>query len=178
MAHAAWLVTVALVLLVGAVFVWVVRSSSAKSDYEPIATRATKLRPPLLLLLSGVVLVVFVFTLRALPYGDGAAEAQVVQVTGSQWSWQLSRNTITTGTPVEFQVTSADVNHGFGIYDSQYRLLAQVQAMPKYVNHLRYTFAAPGTYHILCLEYCGRVHHGMMTDLVVTGTAADTGVAR
>jgi heme/copper-type cytochrome/quinol oxidase subunit 2 len=47
--------------------------------------------------------------------------------------------------PVEFQVTSADVNHGFGIYDRSGRLLAQTQAMPGITNRLVYTFsgAAP-----------------------------------
>ena len=47
------------------------------------------------------------------------------------------------------------------------QMVAQTQAMPGYVNRLQYTFATPGTYHILCLEYCGLVHHAMMTDLVV-----------
>ena len=64
-------------------------------------------------------------------------------------------------------VTSADVNHGFGIYDADLRLVAQTQAMPGYTNRLRHTFAAEGTYRVLCMEYCGLVHHNMITEIKV-----------
>jgi len=50
------------------------------------------------------------------------------------------------------------MNHGFGIYNTSLELLAQTQAMPGYINRLQYTFATPGTYHILRLEYCGLMH--------------------
>ena len=39
--------------------------------------------------------------------------------------------------------------------------------MPGYINRLQYTFTSSGTYHILCLEYCGLVHHQMISDLIV-----------
>ena len=71
------------------------------------------------------------------------------------------------GEPVEFRVTSADVNHGFGIYDESLRLLAQTQAMPGYTNRLRFTFQKPGKYRILCLEYCGLGHHEMPAEISV-----------
>lgn len=164
----AWLATVVLVLAIAGVFAWVVLSATTKAEYDPIAKRATSLRPKLLLLLTIVFLVIFWFTLRRLPYGDHQVAAQVVDVTGTQWAWQLSRDSVAAGVQVEFRVTSSDVNHGFGIYDEHQRLLTQVQAMPKYLNHLRYTFSTPGTYHVLCLEYCGMAHHVMMRDLVVT----------
>jgi len=45
--------------------------------------------------------------------------------------------------------------------------VAQTQAMPGYTNVLRHTFKDPGNYKILCLEYCGLVHHGMMSELTV-----------
>ena len=168
----AWLVTVALVVALAAIFLRVVSSASRTADYEPIAKTATSWRPRLFWALAVVTVVVFAFTLRRLPYPHGDGSAQVVTVTGVQWAWQLSRDTVASGQPVEFQVTSGDVNHGFGVYDQRMRLLAQVQAMPKYTNTLRYTFRAPGTYSILCLEYCGLVHHFMKTDFIVTGPAA------
>lgn len=68
---------------------------------------------------------------------------------------------------VEFRVTSLDVNHGVGIYDPSHRLIAQVQAMPGYVNSLRWKFDKPGTYTILCLEFCGLVHQNMRTSFTV-----------
>lgn len=170
----AWLVTVILVAVLAATFLRIVSTASRSSEYEPIARRATSWRPRLFWLLAVFTLVVLAFTLRRLPYShdDGAAPPQVVRITGSQWAWQLSGDTVQSGQPVEFQVTSTDVNHGFGIYDASMRLLAQVQAMPKYTNRLRYTFPAPGRYTIRCLEYCGMVHHEMRTELIVSGPAA------
>jgi hypothetical protein len=61
--------------------------------------------------------------------------------------------TLPLGDAVELQVTAKDVNHGFGIYDEAGHLMAQTQAMPGYVNRLVSTFNAPGTYHLLCMEF-------------------------
>ena len=54
-----------------------------------------------------------------------------------------------------------DVNHGFGVYSPDGRLIAQTQAMPGYVNRLRVRFTQPGRYNVLCLELCGMGHHRM-----------------
>ena len=69
---------------------------------------------------------------------------------------------------VECRITAEDVNHGFAIYDPSMRIIAQAQAMPGYVNVLRHTFSEPGTYKILCLEYCGLSHHEMAAEFTVT----------
>ena len=69
---------------------------------------------------------------------------------------------------VRFDVTSADVNHGFGIYTREGRLVAQTQAMPGYVNRLRLQFDRPGTYRVMCLEFCGLSHHVMTGVIEVT----------
>jgi len=100
-----------------------------------------------------------------------------LDVIGRMWSWEIRRAgedrgassplVLPAGKIVEFAVTSEDVNHGFGIYDENGNLLAQAQAMPGYVNHLRYVFDLPGRYHVACLEYCGLVHHAMLTELAV-----------
>jgi cytochrome c oxidase subunit II len=163
----AWLVTVILVVALAAIFLRVIATASTSADYDQIAKQATTWRPRLFWTLAVFTAAVLAFTLRRLPYPEGDGVSQIVQVTGTQWTWLLSRDTVAAGQPVEFDVTSADVNHGFGIYDPQLRLLAQVQAMPSYTNTLRYTFPAPGRYPILCLEYCGMVHHFMKTELVV-----------
>ena len=176
--QAAWLVTVALVAALAAIFLRVISTASLTADYESIAKRATRWRPRLFWAMALLTAVVLAFTLRRLPYPHGDGAAQTVEVTGRQWAWQLSRDSVAAGQPVEFRVTSGDVNHGFGIYDVKGRLLVQVQAMPKYTNTLRYTFATPGKYSILCLEYCGMVHHGMKRELIVTGAAAGAGGGR
>lgn len=74
---------------------------------------------------------------------------------------------INTGELVEFRVTSLDVNHGFAIYGPNNDIVAQTQAMPGYVNRLRWKFTTPGTYNILCLEYCGNGHQLMKSTFTV-----------
>ena len=69
---------------------------------------------------------------------------------------------------VVFELTSADVNHGFGVYDADGVLLFQVQVIPGDVQEIVHTFERPGTYEILCLEYCGAAHHLMRNTFEVT----------
>ncbi|MDE3099319.1 MAG: cytochrome c oxidase subunit II [Verrucomicrobiota bacterium] len=70
-----------------------------------------------------------------------------------------------------FEVTSRDVNHGFGIYNPEGQLIAQTQAMPDYVNYLAVTFHQPGHYTVRCLEYCGVGHAIMQKDFTVEGAS-------
>ena len=69
---------------------------------------------------------------------------------------------------VIYKVTSADVNHGFAIYNADLEVIAQTQAMPTYTNELRVRYPKPGRYKILCLEYCGLAHHAMITEITVS----------
>ena len=117
------------------------------------------------------------FTLPRTPYAAYAAlkPAVHVEVTGAMWAWQMKRGgeepaaslVLPAGKLIEFDVTAADVNHGFGVYDDQGHLLGQTQAMPGYVNDLRMVFDAPGRYHVLCLEYCSVGHHFMFSEFTV-----------
>jgi len=105
--------------------------------------------------------------------------AKVIHVAAMQFSFFLSENAIDPEHPsgqgielpvnevVEFRVTSLDVNHGFAIYNESNRLITQTQAMPGYVNRLRYQFDEPGKYNILCLEYCGMAHQVMRSSFTV-----------
>lgn len=95
---------------------------------------------------------------------------QVVKVVAYQWRWDLSETRIKAGVPIEFRVTSADVNHGFAIYDPDDHLVAQTQAMPGFENKILHTFQQPGIYRILCLEYCGVAHHGMISQFEVVSS--------
>jgi cytochrome c oxidase subunit 2 len=47
------------------------------------------------------------------------------------------------------------------------QMLAQIQAMPGFTNKVRHRFTEPGKYKILCMEYCGLAHHGMVADFDV-----------
>ncbi|MDY0077645.1 MAG: hypothetical protein RBR87_10250 [Bacteroidales bacterium] len=120
-------------------------------------------------------------TIPKSPYFAFADEtpAKVIHVAAMQFSFFLSENAIDPEKPsgqqiellvdevVEFRVTSLDVNHGFAIYDESNRLITQTQAMPGYVNRLRYKFDEPGKYNVLCLEYCGMAHQVMRSSFSV-----------
>lgn len=169
MQEIAWYLTVVLVGLVALVFARVASQSGQTEDYGPVQSRAYRIRAFIFfgLILAGVAIAVA--TLRNLPYVAAGTPSppQVVTAKGFQWYWEVNRKSVLAGEPVEFQITSADVNHGVGIYDSQLRLVAQAQAMPGYVNRLRYTFTEPGKYRLMCLEYCGLAHHDMTAVLEV-----------
>jgi cytochrome c oxidase subunit II len=91
----------------------------------------------------------------------------VVNAVGHQWYWQIEPERVKAGTPVEFRVSAEDVTHGFALYDADLKLVTQTQAMPGYTNVLTHVFEKPGKYRVLCLEYCGVSHHGMMAELIV-----------
>ncbi len=113
-----------------------------------------------LLLVIGVVVVGITFF--DLPYASGGAGGRtVVKVTGGQFFWSLAPDRVPAGTKVRFDVSSIDVNHGFGLYDPRGHLIGSVQAMPGYHNKLDLTLAAPGVYRIRCLELCGLSHSTM-----------------
>jgi cytochrome c oxidase subunit II len=116
-----------------------------------------------------VLLVAVLFaTIFFTPYGRSAGTRhQTVNVESLQFAW-LVHGTVRAGTPVEFRLTSKDVNHGFGVYTSGGKLLFQVQVMPGKTQTYVYTFKRPGTYRILCLEFCGIGHDTMQAQLTVT----------
>lgn len=97
----------------------------------------------------------------------GSAGQPTINVTGGQWYWRIDNVSVPRGVPVTFNVRTADVTHGFGVADADGRLLFQVQAMPGYVNRVAWTFDKPGTYRVVCLEYCGVAHHAMLTQFTV-----------
>jgi cytochrome c oxidase subunit 2 len=170
-----WLITLIGIGLVALVFIYVIGRSGGSADPKQVQIRAYAIRRwwfvALLILGIGVTYA----SLRPFPVPDQQAQlpgAQIVDVVGRQWTWQLSRNQVAAGIPVEFHVTSSDVNHGFAIYGPDDRILAQTQAMPGFTNRLVYTFRQPGIYRVLCLEYCGLAHHVMADQLEV---AAATG---
>jgi len=163
--------TVLGVLLLG-VFAMVARSAGSSGTADEIAASATRWRRATLWGLVVLFIPTIAYSLTRMPYPSSSRQtaAVVVQAKGHQWAWEVAPDTVPAGQLVEIRVTGADVNHGFGVYDASDRLITQAQAMPGYTNVIRYTFPAPGTYRILCLEYCGLGHHTMFSQLVVTAT--------
>ena len=172
-AFAVFLISTAIVL---AVFGVVARSTKQHRDVD--YTSANRLRLLLFVSLGTILLTFLVLTLPRLPYTvEASAPDRVVLAVGKQYGWSLTEGTSPTlenwetafspevavpvGAVVEFRVTTLDVNHGFGLYAPDGRLLMQTQAMPGYVNRLRVVFDEPGKYPVLCLEFCGMSHHRM-----------------
>ena len=163
----------AAIIILG-VFATVARSASANVDYA----KANRLRLLFFASLGAILLTFLVLTLPGLPYPvEASTPHRVVHAVGKQYAWSLTEGpgptlaawdrdfsplvTVPAMTAVEFRVTTLDVNHGFSLYAPDGHLIAQTQAMPGYMNRLRVTFDQPGTYTVLCLEFCGMSHHRM-----------------
>lgn len=157
-----------LLVIAVAIFVFSRARPEVPNGNAPVY-RVRKVYAVILIAVLGVGLAL---TLGKTPYASHAEEppAVRVEVTGHMWSWELRVDgevatslVLPQGKLIEFAVSSGDVNHNFAIYDGEGRLLGQTQAMPGYVNRLRMVFDGPGDYHVLCLEYCGLMHHNMLT---------------
>jgi cytochrome c oxidase subunit II len=136
----------------------------------------------------GIVIIFIIFsvsTLAYLPYPyahTNIKPTMVIDVQAQQFSWCLSNSTtwgppncvsdypIPVGNTVLFNVTSIDVTHGFGVYDSAGAIQFQVQVMPGFYNDIMYQFTSPGIYYVRCLEFCGYGHYGMFTSFNVTSS--------
>jgi cytochrome c oxidase subunit II len=166
-----WVLTLIGIALIALVFLYVISSSgSAATDAKELQTRAYAIRRWWFVALLVLGVGITYASLRPFPVPDQQAYrpgVQIVDVVGRQWLWQLSSSRLIAGTPVEFRVTSADVNHGFAIYGPDDRIIVQTQAMPGFTNRLIYTFGRPGLYRVLCLEYCGLAHHSMASQFEV-----------
>jgi cytochrome c oxidase subunit 2 len=160
--------------VIATVFVTVARSAPRTVDYA----RANGLRKLFLVALATILLIFLAITLPNLPYpAEASTPDRVVNIVGKQYEFSLTTGdgptletwssvaspivAVPTGSMVEFRVTTLDVNHGFSLYSPDGHLVAQTQAMPGYMNRLRVRLDRPGTYTVLCLEFCGLAHHRM-----------------
>ena len=120
-----------------------------------------------LVIVVAILLALLLATVWFIPYGRSSSGGQVVNAVGQQFAWTIDRATVRAGQPVQFRLTSRDVNHGFGVYDANHKLVFQVQVMPGQTQLYRHTFDRPGRYFVLCMEYCGVNHHLMTAGFVV-----------
>jgi cytochrome c oxidase subunit 2 len=67
------------------------------------------------------------------------------------------------GSRVTFFVTSADVVHGFSIPETG----VNTEVEPGWVSSVAHTFRTPGTFLLICNEYCGSGHLLMAANVVV-----------
>lgn len=96
------LVTVLVILLLGAVFLHVRRHVSTVRDYASVQSRAYRFRALAFWAMLLICLPVTVVLLRANPYTPAeCADVQVVNATAAQWYWDLDREEVAVGQPVE-----------------------------------------------------------------------------
>lgn len=190
-----FIVWAALALLVVLGYFYFVLTTRQPAEGEAYYQAVGRLRAPLFVLMLLVLGTLFAFTIPRVPYPKGQIPAAVVHVVSKQFQFALSNQPIRTeeefnramgqlvrvpqGQWVEFRVTSLDVNHGFAVYAPSNKLVGQTQAMPGYVNRLFLQLDEPGTYTVLCLEYCGPSHHIMRASFeVVEPTTLTSAVVR
>ncbi len=70
---------------------------------------------------------------------------------------------IPVGAKVLFQTTSTDVVHGFQIAGTNVNMMVE----PGHISTLETVMQKPGTYTLLCNEYCGSGHHYMAATVEV-----------
>jgi cytochrome c oxidase subunit 2 len=79
---------------------------------------------------------------------------------------------IPAGSEVTFFVTSMDVQHGFKIAETNINMMV----LPGQISTLKAKFDRPGTYNVICHEYCGSGgptigHHTMYGQIIVDAPA-------
>jgi cytochrome c oxidase subunit 2 len=157
-----------LALLIGAVFVTVALQTVSDVPFERVQGVGYWLRKRWLAFLCALLVLVVGLSLFNLPYArGGGARRSLVQVTGVQFAWVMTRTRLPLNRPIRFEITARDVNHGFAIYDPHGHMIGSVQAMPGYTNKLDLTFHTPGLYTIRCFELCGLDHHLMQASFIV-----------
>jgi cytochrome c oxidase subunit 2 len=99
-------------------------------------------------------------------------DAMDVYVMGKQWMWKFSYPEGPNGVnvlhvpanrPVRLLITSRDVIHSF--YVPAFRI--KMDALPGRYTQAWFQATKPGTYQILCTEYCGLSHSKMLGEVVV-----------
>jgi cytochrome c oxidase subunit 2 len=106
---------------------------------------------------------------RSIPPFDDPGVRQVgenryeVVLLGFAWRFQPSEIRIPAGSEVTFIATSTDVIHGVHVEGSRVNMML----IPGQVARNTYTFDEPGTYHMVCHEFCGLDHHNMAGEVIV-----------
>ena len=105
------------------------------------------------------------------------AGAMPVYVTAKQWMWKFSYPSgptsadelvVPAGKPIKLIMTSRDVIHSF--YVPEFRIKQDV--VPGRAVTAWFEAIAPGTYEVLCTQYCG-VRHSFMRAQVIALAPAD-----
>ena len=175
MSNAAWviLVSYSLLSIIGVAAGLIIFRSTRVGFRVRVASREKLERRETL---WGVAVITFLVVLIAgtifqIPYWtDNSDEAtpQQLSITGRQFAWTANPPRVRAGEKTRIELQAVDVNHAVGIYDPDNTLIKQVNVLPGVSQRIVVTFDKPGTYRLLCLEFCGVDHHLMQNNLEVT----------
>jgi cytochrome c oxidase subunit 2 len=94
-------------------------------------------------------------------------DSTVVYGIGKQWMWkfqhpegqrEINELHVPTGQPFKLVLTSEDVIHSFFVPDFRIHM----DVLPGRYTSVWFSATRPGTYHLLCSQYCGTNHAGMV----------------
>jgi cytochrome c oxidase subunit 2 len=167
-----WIVGISVVLLLGitAVTIWFVIRYRRSRTPEPTSLAAGNVWIEITWVSLSTLLVLAMFyygwagylALRNVPKG-----ALQVTATARMWFWSFTyangktspRLYVPVGRPVEVNIVSLDVLHGF--YIPAFRV--KRDAVPGMKNHAWFVASRAGSYDLFCSSYCGIGHSGMVT---------------
>ncbi len=167
-----WIVGISVVLLLGitAVTIWFVIRYRRSRAPEPTSRSAGNVWIEITWVSLSTLLVLAMFyygwagylALRNVPKG-----ALQVTATARMWFWSFTyangktspRLYVPVGRPVEVNIVSLDVLHGF--YIPAFRV--KRDAVPGMKNHAWFMASRAGSYDLFCSSYCGIGHSGMVT---------------
>jgi cytochrome c oxidase subunit 2 len=97
-----------------------------------------------------------------IPPGDS------VYVAGRRFDWDGLPVVLEAGREYDIHLGSYDVQHGFSVRPEE-NLSKQInlQVFPDTEWVIPMTFDEPGTYHVICNEFCGRGHNTMHGEFLV-----------
>jgi cytochrome c oxidase subunit 2 len=93
-----------------------------------------------------------------------ASAPRVIEVVAKRFAFEPAKIEVTEGEQIRLMVRSADGVHGIEI--KKFEINKPIPRGGKPVQ-IDFVASAPGTYEILCSEYCGDGHEAMGATLVV-----------
>jgi cytochrome c oxidase subunit 2 len=172
-----WLSAFFLAVILGLTVLFVLRyrRTATRTAPEPSPDHSTRLELVWVGVPLALVFVIFAWSTRTwlqmIGPAEGPAGAHQVQVTARKWSWWFDHPGgkgakdlhVVARQPVELLLASSDVIHS--LYVPEFRL--KQDAVPGRFTRMVFTPTLPGTYPILCAEFCGTNHSTMSAAVVV-----------
>ncbi len=188
----AWIAAMVTGVIVWGLILWVVVRYRRRSDDEiPIQTRYN-LPLEIFYTIAPIMMVVVFFAQTVKVQNavlDDTDQDQTIKVVGQQWSWtfnyvldgeqdgpvvytsgtgsQIPTLMLPVGQTVQFDLSSPDVIHDFGIP----AFLMKMDVVPGRSNHYEVTPRTIGTYAGKCYELCGTYHSRMLFNVEVVPEA-------